>query len=271
MRIACVRGCDGGIARVACVAFLATALAAAAQVTIYRKGGGEPILATGIRFIPDSDSYNVSVGSSQVTIPRSQVERVDAPKPKALDEAAKLVAGGQPDAAIPILQKIISEYATLQWESEAKKLLAEAYVKKGDSASAAQTYGELAKGGIGAGPGSLRTRIEHWKAMLGAQQYDALQKDLDGVIAKGSRAEAAAALTMRGDLRRAQNRTQDALLDYLRTVILFGDIEPMQPEALFRAAELMDVIRDPRATDLRKRLTQKYPNTDFARKAGGQL
>jgi outer membrane protein assembly factor BamD (BamD/ComL family) len=249
---------------------LAAGLTARAQSFIYFKGETEPKAAASVRYKAGSQEYLADMDGVQMTFLASKVERVEVPKPAEFDQAAKLVAGNQPDAAIPILEKIATDYRMLQWDVKAQELLADAYAKKGDNVKAMTLYGELFKNAP-AGQVSGEARVRYWNAMMGAQKYEALGAELDRTIAKGTHEEAAMAQLTRGNLRRAQNKTQEALLDYLRAVLMFGDVAAVQPEALYRTAEMMEAVRDPRAAEMRKRLAQEYPNSEFAKKAGGQL
>jgi hypothetical protein len=48
-------------------------------------------------------------------------------------------------------------------------------------------------------------------------------------------------------------------------------VKAAQPEALFKAAEVLDELRDPRADQLRKQLVGEYPTSEFAAKAKAKL
>ncbi len=67
----------------------------------------------------------------------------------------------------------------------------------------------------------------------------------------------------------AQGQKNEALLDYLRTVILYEKEASVRPEALFKAAGLLEELRDPRAAELRKKLAEEYPNSPYVKKGAG--
>jgi tetratricopeptide (TPR) repeat protein len=238
-----------------------------AQVVVYMKKGGETKKATDIKFSATTQEYMLTMDSVEISVPVADVDHVDLPKPKALDEAAKQIEAGKAADAIPALQKIAADYTMLTWDTTARELMIVAYAKAGDSAKAMATYKELARKAPG-GRVSAQARMTYWNLMLAAGQLNDVASELDDVIAKGSREEAASAQLTRANLRKSQNKTQDALLDYLRTALLFEDVPAVQPEALFKAAEMMDALRDPRAPDLRHRLVEKYPDSEYAKKAG---
>jgi TolA-binding protein len=72
-------------------------------------------------------------------------------------------------------------------------------------------------------------------------------------------------------MRVAQNRLEDAVLDYLRTAILFKAQEDVQPEAVFKAAQTLEKLRDQRAKDFYKRVVQDYPGSAYAAQARAKL
>jgi hypothetical protein len=76
---------------------------------------------------------------------------------------------------------------------------------------------------------------------------------------------------MRGNMNRESGQKEVALLDYLRVVILFENIREVQPEALYKAAEILEELRDPRADELRKKLVQEYKDSDYAAKLSGKI
>ena len=94
---------------------------------------------------------------------------------------------------------------------------------------------------------------------------------LKDVIAKGSRSDAARAQIMRGDIKAAQNQVEAAALDYMRTVILFASERSVQPEALMKAAESFEKLRDSRAKDLYKKIVDEFPTSPQAAAARAKI
>ena len=181
-------------------------------------------------------------------------------------------AGRADDATIKTLQKIVSENRFLNWDIEAQKLLAKAYLAKGDGAAADAAYKtlytfnpELQK--------DTEVAWGHRQAMLAAKQFASLRKSLDAVVAAGPRAEAARAQNMRGDISLAENKLEAAVMDYLRTAILYEDIKSplIQGEACFKAAQVLEQLRDPRAKEMYKKCAEQYRQSPYAAKAQGKF
>jgi hypothetical protein len=45
----------------------------------------------------------------------------------------------------------------------------------------------------------------------------------------------------------------------------------VQPEALFKAAEILEEMRDPRADEMKKKLVQEYKDSEYAAKLSGKI
>ncbi len=94
---------------------------------------------------------------------------------------------------------------------------------------------------------------------------------LETLISDGSREEAAVANILRGDLKASQKKLNEAVLDYLRTALLFEAQADANAEALFKAAETLTTLKDRRAKDLYKKLVDKHPDSGYAQKAQGKF
>ena len=96
---------------------------------------------------------------------------------------------------------------------------------------------------------------------------EAVRKQLDVAIGKGSQEMIGQLYLMRGNLSLKAGDEDAALSDFLKVTTLFQKNKAIQPEALFQAAALLDAARDPRGADLRKVLIRDYPGNEFALKA----
>jgi tetratricopeptide (TPR) repeat protein len=246
-------------------------VAASAQAAnIIKKIGGSTIEAKSIKWLPSSQEYRVET-SEGIILPMAakEVESLEIDKPADMDKAEQLIKGGQVDSAIPLLEGIISGYTMLVWDNKAREALARAHVQKKDPKKAANVMEEMIKA-VDPATVTREQRRLYWDILLAADRTSSLKKELDEAIATAPRETAALAQLMRGNMNRAGGQKEDALLDYLRTVILFKDVKDAQPEALFKAAEMMDELRDPRAGERRKELLQLYPDSEWAKKAAGK-
>ena len=254
--------------RLAGAAAILLAAAESRADTLYMKNG-TTMAAKTIRFKASSQEYIViTPEGTTVPVPAKTVDRAEVPKPPTLDPAIASLQGGKFDAAIASLEGIVNEYAGLDWDNIARDLLGQAYSGKKDFKKAVAIYKELIAG-MPAERVTLAIRRHYWEALKGGEQFVILKKDLDDVIAGGTREAAALAQLLRGDMYLAQGQKNEALLDYLRTVILYESVKEIQPEALYKSAQLLDDLRDPRAATLRKKLATDYPNSPFAKPPAG--
>lgn len=248
---------------VAAVLLLAAAESRADQLVMKN---GQVMEAKSIRFKPSTLEYVVvTAEGTTVPVPAKSVDHAVTARPPALDTAIASVSAGKFDAAIPVLDTVILENTGLEWDNVARDVLGVAYTGKKDYKKAVSTFKEI----LDSMPPeriSLAVRRHYWEALKGAELFSMLKKDLDDVIARGARDTAAMAQLLRGDMFLAQGQKNEALLDYLRTVILYEKEASVRPEALFKAAGLLEELRDPRAAELRKKLAEEYPNSPYVKK-----
>jgi len=168
-----------------------------------------------------------------------------------------------------LLDGIVTAYKMLTWDNEARKALAQIYLSKNDAKKAALALDDY----LASVPKSevpLDVQVLYWKALMGADRASTLKKELDAIVAGTDREAAGAAQLMRGNMDRQAGLKEAAFLDYMRVYELFKDVKSVQPEALFKAAELLEEMRDPRSEQLRKRLAQEYKDSEWAAKLGGR-
>jgi TolA-binding protein len=231
------------------------------------KNTGQVVEGT-ISYRPSKGEYIVEKGGVTVPVPAQNVDRVIVPRPAALDSGIASINQGKFDAAIAALEKIVMDYQGLEWDYAALDALGQAYAGKRDFKKAVLTFKRIIDG-LPPERVSLGTWRRYCDALKGAEQFGLLKSELEKAIGGGSRETAALAQLLRGDMYLAQGQKNEALLDYLRTVILYEQVKEVQPEALFKAARLLEELRDPRAAELKKALIEKYPDNAYAKQISG--
>jgi tetratricopeptide (TPR) repeat protein len=224
------------------------------------------IMADDIRFKKTTQEYVLTVKNSEMPLPKAQVKKVEAEKPPKYDQAAQMVRTGMLDAAIPVLEEMASEYFMLTpWDMMSLDLLGYVYSKKDDAQKAAATYKKLFANAV---PDAITPDMQrrYWGSLIAISDTGTLTKELNEAIAKGTRENAANAHIARADLAKKQGNKVDALLDYLRVVMLYDQVKPVQAEALYKTAQCLEEIRDPRAEDWRRKLMQDWPQSEWAQK-----
>lgn len=255
-----------------CAAFAALLCMDCAEgASILHKKNGQALEARTIRWRALTKEYQLEFDDgSMVPVPLADVESVEVDKPADIGKAEKLISEKNYDAAIPILEGVASQYAMLQWDAAAREMLANLYCAKGDYKKGLQALEDyFAKSSKDLAPDDLRNM--YWVALLGAQRNATLKAELEEAIKAGSKTLVPIAMTRRGDLARAEGRREDAFLDYMRVVLVYSPAKELHPEALSKAAQVLDATNDRRADELRKRLAREFPDSPYARRSGGGL
>ena len=228
-----------------------------------------------IRWSAREKAYVMTKGKVEQQFKETDVAELDIEKPDAFDAAVAQVAKGQGAAAIPTLQKIVKEYAHLQWDKVAGRYLAEAYVAAEKPADALKVCNDIIDGEpSSAYRGDLAPA--YWSALLSLNRRGPLEKNLEKAAKSDDRFAHGAALIMRGDIamkdgNESADACKKALSDgYLRVVFLYKDpefAEKLQPEALYKAAHCFDKLsQSGRADFMRTELKRSYASSPWANK-----
>lgn len=231
---------------------------------------GNRVDGTDIRVRPNGDVVlTTSIG--QQTFPAGTYMRAVADQPAEYDQARQLMSGGQYDRAIPLLKEIVRAYANLDWDMRALGLLAQASYLSGDYTGAVRSYEDLFEK-MPKDEVNSEMLWNYRESLLKADRLDKLELLLNELIESGARDDAARAQVMRGDIKKSRNQLKDAVLDYMRTVILFKNAaEEIVAEAAFKAGETLEAQRDSRAKDMFRIVVEQYPGSPFAAQAGQKL
>lgn len=255
---------------VAAAALALAAVAATAEPYVVMPNG-QRVQGTAIRMTATGD-INLTTPQGIRTFAKGTFAKAVADEPAEYKQATAALAAGKYDVAEKLCKDIAAKFRGLTWDVEATKVLGKAQIGKGDAEGAVQTYEKLfAMSAEAKKDGALQW--DYRKALLAAKQYSRLAGQLDQVAANGSRADAARAQTMRGDIQLAQNNVEGAVLDYLRTAILFADVKDADVlgEACFKAAQTLEQLRDPRAKEMYAKVVNEYGTSKYAAQARGKM
>ena len=132
----------------------------------------------------------------EVQVKPSDVVEMSINKPDGYDEAVEQVAKGQGAAAIPTLQKIVKDYAHLDWDKAAGRYLAEALIVSGKAADGLRVCEDIIKNDeTAAYKGDLAP--SYWEALLVLDRRPKLESSLRKAAKSGDPFSVGAALIKR--------------------------------------------------------------------------
>lgn len=246
---------------------LLTALQSMAATVILSNG--KRIDGTTIRANRSGDII-LTTTAGQQTFPKGTYTKAIADKPAEFDQARSLAGQGKHEEAIALLEKIANDYRFLDWDNHSYMAIASIHSSQGKHDEAVAAYDRV----IRLSPelkDDAQFQAGYRGALLAAGKFEQLEPMLQSAITSGSRADAARAQVMRGDIRLAQGQIETAVMDYLRTAILFESEADVQPEALFKAGTGLEQLRDPRAKDMYRKVVDNYPSSEYAKDARSKL
>ncbi len=251
----------------AAIALLATHMTvrAAAPGKIIKAPGGQQMVGN-ISWKGGAKQYEVSTGAGVMTIvPLNQVGSIEVAPPANLAAAVAAARAGDGSQTAALTQ-IVDSYLMLGPDLTAMRWLAELQLKRGEGKQALEKFTRVMENRQ---PGSVPAEVvrSYWGVLLDAGKTSELREQLKSAIEKAPRPQAAAAQMMRGEVDMRDAKYRDALVDgFLRTIVLFGDVKEVQPEALFKAAKCFDELGESQnAEKMRRRLSQDYPDSPFAK------
>ena len=175
--------------------------AAAAQGTLYTKDGGQK--SGVIKWSGRNKSYVITQkqanGSTMdMEVEAKNVDRLEIKAPQGMDQAIKAVESGNGTSQIKFLEKIVEEYAHLQWDQKAGSYLAKAYLSANNAAKALETCKKIISVDKTAGySGELAPT--YWQALIKNNQTSTLEQMLAKAASSGDRFASGSALIARGD------------------------------------------------------------------------
>ncbi len=224
-----------------------------------------------IRWRPAQKVYAITANNIELSLELDKVEKIEIPRPQALDVAINQINQGNAAAAIPALTKLSTDYLMMQWDLPATRYLAEAYLKSGNHAKAIEVCEKITRPNPEAAYLGEMAPI-YWQALQKSGRSARVDDLVTRAIKSGDRLASAHALIMRGDLiaesGESAETTKKSLRDgYLRVVMLYRGIKSAQPEALYKAGKAFEKLgQTARADQMRTTLKSEYGASEWAGK-----
>ncbi|MFA5688420.1 MAG: hypothetical protein WC959_04650 [Kiritimatiellales bacterium] len=234
------------------------------------NSAGTKIEGTAIKSSADGTVQLTTKNGQVLTFRAGGYQQAAADPPPEIAQVEAFARGGRLAEAAALLKSVKRDYVWLGWDRRASLMLARIELARENFAGAAAEYEEL----FAVQPQLKKSpaeRTHYMQALLGAGRIPEVAAMVDEDIASGSRAAAARAQIIRGDMKFAAGQAEEALLDYLRTVILFREQTAVQPEAIYKTGVALKKLNDPRAPEFFNRVISEFPASEFAVLAKGDV
>lgn len=172
------------------------------------------------------------------------------PKPKEVTDLEKLANEEKYEELITAAPAVFDAYKYLGWADAIAALQCEAYLATDKPAKANETYQLALKF-----PRENNVKLQRIRLLdlVGKKQYDVVEQEAQKLILSKDDSLAAFAFNIRGQIREAQGQKKEAVLEYLKTVLLFegkGRLKRDRETARQRAIALMKELKDPRVAKI---------------------
>ena len=243
------------------VVFLSAVLAQAAPYVI--NSAGTQIDGAAIRSSLDGTVVLTTSNGQTLTFRPGAYRQAVADKPKEMIQVETMAKSGDLAGAAATLRRVKEQYAFLGWDQRAAQMLARVELAQKNFPAALAEY----EARVAAQPQLKKIpaeRANYMQALLGAGRIKETAALIDEDIASGSREAAARAQIVRGDMKASAGQYEEALLDYLRTALLFTEQTAVLPEATYKTAVALKRLNDPRAADYFQNVIKEFPESEFA-------
>jgi len=233
------------------------------------NSAGNQVNGSAIQSAADGTVLLTTLNGQTLTFRPGTYRQAFADKPKEMFQVEELVKEKDLIAVVQILRRIKEEYQFLGWDQRAGLMLARVYLPLKQFEDSAREYEEL----FAVQPKfktNLKERSNYMQALLGSGRISEVAGLIDEDIASGSREAAARAQVVRGDMKMKGGQAEEALLDYLRTTILFRAQTAVLPEATYKTAVALKNLNDPRAAATFQKVIDEFPKSEFAELAKGE-
>jgi len=166
------------------------------------------------------------------------------------------------EAAAAKFAELAKTYAYCGWDAFCLLKQAEALNGSGESGKAIELLSGWNEKEL-SGPSYRGSAVEQGRLLLArlyAQAGERIKavKQIDQLLISDNDGVAASAFNLLGDMLVKEGHEQDAVLCYLRPVVLFDRTVPEREYALRRVCEMLEKMKDSRSTTYRDMLKREY-------------
>ncbi|MDT8391942.1 MAG: hypothetical protein RRC34_15690 [Lentisphaeria bacterium] len=235
--------------RACCISLiLGPALSAVAQTTYVVMSSGAKRACSDIDADANGDLQVSTGGTTKLTIKRGQYQYVVTPKPDSVTALERAFAANDHKRVAANAPGMFEKYKYLGWGGYIAAIQASSKLATGDTAGALRVV-QGADSTTVAGLHSDAVNKAKISALIALDRGDEAAPALEKLKASKDSDLAAFAFLADGRLLEKQGRADEAILAYLKTVLLFKDgvADTEKQQARQRVAALLEAKGDPRA------------------------
>ena len=227
------------------------AASAFAQKCYIVKADGSQQKAIDIKVKNANGDLNVLVkqGQQPILFSKNMYRYAVVPKPQQVEQLGNALLANKYDEVLAASKQVFEAYKFLGWGDYVACCQAQAYLGKNDLEEANKALA-LAKRTPGPNKDDLiATEI---KCLIKAGKYDKTEELLKNLMMSKDDNTAAVAFNMRGEAYLAQGQKKQAVLEYLKTLLLFDKKKCAAERAYAKkqAVGIMKELKDPRVSKI---------------------
>jgi TolA-binding protein len=209
----------------------------------------------------------ISEPKAIIVVPQASVDRFKIEMPDSFRIAEDYYLSKKYEPAYELYLKTIQKYGGFSWGEEAYFKAADCRVKAGDIPKAIGLYNDY----IGNYPDAKsvnKARMNLAVLLSGKGDYDGAVKTYDAVIRSKDEASRPAAYYGSAESYFAKGEYEQALVNYLRIVVLYYDRSDLVAKAKFRTGECYEKLEEgAKALATYREIITEFPRSDFANKS----
>ena len=229
-----------------CGLFAAVLPAAAQQQAYVLLPNGQRMVAKDIEAVDGGLKITTPDGGS-MTIKNGHFRGAYVPLPQPVAALEKLYDAKQYDKVVQYAPQTMQRFGMLGWGDKIAYLEGSAHLARKEPEKAVAAF-ERGKRFKGRQEGDLeRGRV---LAMLALGRLEEVRTELDAMVRSKNKEDAAMAFNARGRILDKEGKSKEAVLEYLKTLLLFDkdeeSVKPFRDEARKEVVELMRKMGDPK-------------------------
>jgi len=173
------------------------------------------------------------------------------PKPKAVSDLERAFEGGSYDDVVKYAPAIFEKYKYLGWGDHVSYMEGMVYIDRKNYTQAQQAFERGSRFQAGHGEELVKGMV---LALLGQKKIDEVQPMLERMMKAPDADAAAFAFNARGRILVQQGRKKEAVLEFLKALLLFrpGTAEREREDARKQVVALLEELKDPRWKEFEK-------------------